>query len=564
MEDRLQTVGEELTAIRYSPHGEVAVQSPQTPTQVGTVTAAKAKKICKVCGDSALGYNFNAVTCESCKAFFRRNALKDQDKFKCPFQGSCKVDLVTRRFCQKCRLDKCFIVGMKKEWIMTDDDKKVKRKKSEENRHRRKRVASGDAVATISSTVPHLPASPLSLGGADVLQYLLHGSAAAPPAGGGRRAAASPQNVPGIQTFMPAVAPPGPTSYLDELNSPLVLPTEYLHGYAAANPGPHYQPANPSYQPGGDGQQGVFYDGAVSSPATASGDYKITYEPTGSYTNLDSVRTTSSSGGSLTSSHDDAGSIGTPATPVASPHAPAADATYGCVAAATLDEHDATKVEELLAANRIMLAPPDSDWKVESNTLIDVINLTNSAVRRMIKMAKKMGCFKSLGEDDQVALLKGGCTELMILRSVMAYDYEKDCWPLPDNPLRLNVLKEAKGNLYEEHKKYIHSFEPHLRADVVLMLIISAIRLFCPTRPKLVNRATVRCEQDYYYALLQRYLETKYTRADAQLCYRRLLDKLTALHDLNENHVRIFLDVNPKDVEPLIIELFDLKPSTAH
>ena len=37
----------------------------------------KDKKICRVCGDKALGYNFNAMTCESCKAFFRRNALKE-------------------------------------------------------------------------------------------------------------------------------------------------------------------------------------------------------------------------------------------------------------------------------------------------------------------------------------------------------------------------------------------------------------------------------------------------------------------------------------------------------
>ena len=35
-------------------------------------------KICGVCGDQALGYNFKAVTCESCKAFFRRNALKNK------------------------------------------------------------------------------------------------------------------------------------------------------------------------------------------------------------------------------------------------------------------------------------------------------------------------------------------------------------------------------------------------------------------------------------------------------------------------------------------------------
>ena len=33
-------------------------------------------KTCLVCGDKALGYNFNAVSCESCKAFFRRNAHK--------------------------------------------------------------------------------------------------------------------------------------------------------------------------------------------------------------------------------------------------------------------------------------------------------------------------------------------------------------------------------------------------------------------------------------------------------------------------------------------------------
>lgn len=36
--------------------------------------------ICGVCGDKALGYNFDAITCESCKAFFRRNALKAKVK----------------------------------------------------------------------------------------------------------------------------------------------------------------------------------------------------------------------------------------------------------------------------------------------------------------------------------------------------------------------------------------------------------------------------------------------------------------------------------------------------
>ncbi|KAH3878156.1 hypothetical protein DPMN_002041 [Dreissena polymorpha] len=38
----------------------------------------KKDKTCLVCGDKALGYNFNAVSCESCKAFFRRNAHKEK------------------------------------------------------------------------------------------------------------------------------------------------------------------------------------------------------------------------------------------------------------------------------------------------------------------------------------------------------------------------------------------------------------------------------------------------------------------------------------------------------
>ena len=32
---------------------------------------------CVVCGSPANGYNFDAISCESCKAFFRRNALKN-------------------------------------------------------------------------------------------------------------------------------------------------------------------------------------------------------------------------------------------------------------------------------------------------------------------------------------------------------------------------------------------------------------------------------------------------------------------------------------------------------
>ncbi|GMS98420.1 hypothetical protein PENTCL1PPCAC_20595, partial [Pristionchus entomophagus] len=92
--------------------------------------------ICRVCGDKAYSINFNVSTCESCKAFFRRNACK-KNKLRCPFNEACDIQIFSRRFCQRCRLFKCFEVGMKKEWIMTDEARLQKKAKVEENRKRR-------------------------------------------------------------------------------------------------------------------------------------------------------------------------------------------------------------------------------------------------------------------------------------------------------------------------------------------------------------------------------------------------------------------------------------------
>ncbi|CAI4233314.1 unnamed protein product [Auanema sp. JU1783] len=105
-------------------------------TSSGSGDKRTANKICRVCGDKAFSYNFNVITCESCKAFFRRNANKEKD-IRCPFNENCEINIVSRRFCQRCRLAKCFDVGMKKEWIMTEEARLEKKQRVEENRERR-------------------------------------------------------------------------------------------------------------------------------------------------------------------------------------------------------------------------------------------------------------------------------------------------------------------------------------------------------------------------------------------------------------------------------------------
>lgn len=55
-------------------------------------------------------------------------------------------------------------------------------------------------------------------------------------------------------------------------------------------------------------------------------------------------------------------------------------------------------------------------------------------------MAKKINAFKNMCQEDQVALLKGGCTEMMILRSAMNFDPTKQTWKVSSNLHRFDEM----------------------------------------------------------------------------------------------------------------------------
>lgn len=384
--------------------------------KAGRMAAGGAElKLCGVCGDKAFGFNFGALTCESCKAFFRRNAIKDKE-FRCLFKDDCEVNVRTRRFCQRCRLHKCFAIGMKKECILSEAEKREKRAKIEENRLKRALpyCAAEEPVAAAKRRAPDSCSSSESSSSTDC----------SPPAVG--------------CAIRSQFYPPG-------------LPSE------------------------------------------------------------------------------------------------------------ALTEAEALRLQELATANQVLKVPLACD---PEPSLVDVINMTDHAIRRLIKMSKRIAAFKSLCQEDQLALLKGGSTELMLLRSVMSYDAERDCWKGPDPRLmsiRLDILKEARGNVYEEHKRFINAFRPEWRLDENIMLLLSAITLFTPERPNLVHRDVVTLEQDTYLYLLRRYLDTLYSGCESRSVFLQLIRNLEDMRTLNENQVSILVDLNPHEVEPLLIEIFDLK-----
>ncbi|CAF3977952.1 unnamed protein product, partial [Rotaria sordida] len=105
--------------------------------------------ICTICGSNASGYNFDVISCESCKSFFRRNALR-YSPLKCLHQGTCDVSFNLRRHCAACRLTKCFNSGMRRERLL------IAEQKAEIRRHRRENqnLNINDQESQLSLTLP--------------------------------------------------------------------------------------------------------------------------------------------------------------------------------------------------------------------------------------------------------------------------------------------------------------------------------------------------------------------------------------------------------------------------
>lgn len=88
------------------PHQSVA-NSSSSSTNSGDFQRGSTRgkiKICGVCGDRAKSFHFGAISCDSCKAFFRRSVQNEAYKnFHCPYNNRCDITILSRKCCQHCR-----------------------------------------------------------------------------------------------------------------------------------------------------------------------------------------------------------------------------------------------------------------------------------------------------------------------------------------------------------------------------------------------------------------------------------------------------------------------------
>ncbi|XP_055542575.1 nuclear hormone receptor HR96 [Wyeomyia smithii] len=798
----------------------MSTETSDKADSVGAMSSSSgASKVCSVCGDKALGYNFNAMTCESCKAFFRRNALSTKS-FTCPFSESCEITVVTRRFCQKCRLDKCFQIGMKKEYIMSEEDKALKRHKIEQNRAKKRMingsggssgsgggnsndglaVPTGDGGGIMDSDLPMKikregsdsdcwSNSPSDYIAAEMLHRntglaapnanvfngvpsvneignsstssqnnLIHtnqtmdgdllsvisvlpsqpnDSLGAKPALNSNelllpvlslessateivnrivnyptlanQTIASLMKTPKDAVFIMSkvinsqcdalklishfITAPGdalqiiskimnspldaltvfaqfmssPTDALQIIGKIMSSPAEVLHFMQQLmnQPEDAVQIMNKFMNAPAEALQMInkmmnHSDSDVLETIKEAADTSSSLRENDEDPRLETIRSLIESQSipvlpSETASPSSTSQICEPSlsplpfdpfllngpseeangdhrsSPVSNlPREPPLDTELfqdieghtvlpntlesilmqairleyegynGALLGSTgsgsssssqqhqhpaisgnsieLNDPERAKLNELIVANKALYAPVDEDLaslisddcRIKSNKnqhdplLLKVINLTAIAIRRLIKMSKKISAFKNMCQEDQLALLKAGCTEMMILRSAMQYDCDRASWKIPHSQeemsnIRADILKLAKGNVYQEHERFIRTFDKKWRSDENIILIMCAITLFTPDRPKTVHSDVIKLEQNSYYYLLRRYLESIYPGCEARSIFLKLMQKISELHRLNDEIISVYLDVNPAQVEPLLREIFDLK-----
>jgi hypothetical protein len=147
-----------------------AIDSPQdNPSKPGKTSKKSRDIICAICGDEAIGFNYDVLSCASCKAFFRRNANQPrvslllhfafllnsdeffQEKIRClTGRNQCSIAHEVPRKCPKCRLERCFAAGMRKNFILSEEEKQRRITLLEENRNQTsQRLSTHESINTL-------------------------------------------------------------------------------------------------------------------------------------------------------------------------------------------------------------------------------------------------------------------------------------------------------------------------------------------------------------------------------------------------------------------------------
>ncbi|CAJ0573961.1 unnamed protein product, partial [Mesorhabditis spiculigera] len=607
-------------------------------------------KTCRVCGDHATGYNFNVITCESCKAFFRRNALRPKvQEFKCPYSEDCEINPVSRRFCQKCRLRKCFTVGMKKEWILNEEQ--LRRRKNSRLNHTgsQKSMKCGSPTHSFGGVMS--PPKPMTIVSPEQLQFAtpqnrlemtppmispsstsyvvsppgsLSGTPVSPPSTGiltpttnavndyepnlllqqrlaQQRLSSLSMNTPSPVNMPTTVTSPmgmGTNTRMDPVRSNQITLSmeEYSQLLLAAKGNGDVQtpPASMDEPPA---KRGSFGQGMMAKPYIApmapvttmpmpviQPGFPVPNEatpPMSSYqermsnyfdqTIIDALNVDSPDGPSASGAMQPDG-VGFTICTLTPMNETKCDLNRSLPRAnyqlniAELRELDMVRSAFSGMNEPIDHGKPMQTFMKNDKNPTDIMNIMDIAMRRIVKMSKKLPAFNEISQDGKFALLKSGMVEMLTVRGVRRYDDRSNSWSTPSLSTEYKVplgmfdrLKEGVCELQKERFVSLYKFfHEDLRQNELALDLLMLMVLFTP-RPTIKNPRDLQLIQRQhsdYAALLNRYLESIYGD-DARSFNDQIPRIMEKLRLAAQNTAALFTGkVNKDDAEPLAKEFF--------
>ncbi|XP_056418718.1 vitamin D3 receptor [Hyla sarda] len=200
----------------------------------------------------------------------------------------------------------------------------------------------------------------------------------------------------------------------------------------------------------------------------------------------------------------------------------------------------------------------------ELSMLPHLADLVSYSIQKVIGFAKMIPGFHDLTAEDQIALLKSSVIEVIMLRSNQSFTLEDMSWTCGSEEFKYKVddVTQAGHNmeLLEPLVKFqvgLKKLDLHEEEHVLLM----AICILSPDRPGVQDKALVEAIQDRLSSTLQTYILCKHPPPGSRLLYPKMIQKLTDLRSLNEEHSKQyqFLSFQPEhstQLTPLVMEVF--------
>ncbi|XP_076470050.1 uncharacterized protein LOC143300331 [Babylonia areolata] len=465
-------------------------------------------KYCAVCGDKALAHHFGALACESCKAFFRRNALRQSGLKSCTAQNCCKIDKDNRRSCPWCRLTKCFSVGMKPELIYDENQKKELMEKMKRSKLERQTVQE-ERSHLVSSTGRSIT-PPDSM------------TAAEAEGGCGNSCA---QNINTLDAMSDSTAARSCQIMEGDgiFQSSDLLRLEQLKVVSEETSSAENN-VQQSHKSG--------CKNGIEEVSITPNQCSAVCQQTGSLSNIQLLNASIQASGWAKQMEPLTTDLGT----LTRNELPSDPQLYR-----RLSEEERMLLRQLSVAyeNTILayLLEPRSTVKLDSTNYSIEGSLSDyeTVVQTATVFAKRLGDFQSLDFDDRIACFKMAVDMLVAVYNSYIFVAERNSWLMIKGEVSFDLLMTlfptytVMGWRMEQNRK----LKSLAKNDVTIYSLLHCILLFNPRGEKISDRQLVSSLREKYVILLRHYLEATFSFLYAEEYFQELQSQIVQIQDLS-------------------------------